>query len=113
MQPVFSKVPFLHTPGNHEMEPLPGQVFMKSYNARYPSPIDPSKPPSNLGPVTGYGSKVVPNNLYHAATLPGVKVVSITSYIPGDDFSPASAQYRWLEAELKKVGAAARLEPAD
>jgi UDP-2,3-diacylglucosamine pyrophosphatase LpxH len=41
--------------------------------------------------------------MYHARKLPGVTAIFITSYIPGDDFSPASPQYKWLEATLRAV----------
>jgi hypothetical protein len=107
-QPLLSQVPLLHTPGNHEMEPAPNGAFFTTYNQRYPAPADPSKPPSDFAPVFAGAGKAPQKranngNMYYKALLPGVTLLSITSYIPGDDFSPSSAQYQWLERELAAV----------
>lgn len=42
-------------------------------------------------------------NMYYSRDLPGMHAIFITSYIQGDTFSRTSAQYKWLESDLKKV----------
>lgn len=42
-------------------------------------------------------------NMYYSLDLPAMHAIFITSYIEGDDFGPRSAQYKWLEADLKRV----------
>jgi hypothetical protein len=44
-------------------------------------------------------------NLYYTVELPGVyKYIALTSYAPGQTFSPDEQQYQWLQQELSKVG---------
>jgi hypothetical protein len=62
-EPLLSAVPFLHTNGNHEIEPVPDSSGalqrMTSYNARYPVPTPDGsgararRPRRGLGPALG------------------------------------------------------------
>lgn len=107
-EPILSHVPVLHTNGNHEIEAQPDGMRQESYNARYPVPM--------MKAAGGHGQSIVSmtaannnrtkgdhKNLYYSVDIPGAHVVWLTSYIAGDDFSHKSIQYKWLEADLKKV----------
>uniref|UniRef100_A0A803P3R2 Purple acid phosphatase n=1 Tax=Cannabis sativa TaxID=3483 RepID=A0A803P3R2_CANSA len=75
--------------GNHEVEkiPLVHTTPFTAYNSRWPMPFQQSASESNL---------------YYSfdAAARGIHVVMLGSYT---DFSHDSAQYKWLEADLRKV----------
>eukprot|EP00798_Chlamydomonas_sp_ICE-L_P025995 gene25994-11685_t len=86
---------FMHTNGNHEVEPQAtdnGFVHFEAYNARFPVPQNPDK--ISVSPVT----KEAPSaNLYYSVDVAGGHFVFLSSYIPGDDFGAESEQFVWLE----------------
>uniref|UniRef100_A0A5B6YRV8 Purple acid phosphatase n=1 Tax=Davidia involucrata TaxID=16924 RepID=A0A5B6YRV8_DAVIN len=87
VEPLASQRPWMVTQGNHEVEKFPvlhRQPFT-SYNARWHMPFEESGSDSNL---------------YYSFEVAGVHVVMLGSYT---DFDPSSAQYNWLESDLKKV----------
>lgn len=89
VEPLARQRPWMVTQGNHEVEKIPflhNQAFT-AYNARWRMPFEESGSDSNL---------------YYSfdAAGGGVHVVMLGSYT---DFGPDSSQYRWLEADLKKV----------
>ncbi|KAL2502850.1 putative purple acid phosphatase 20 [Forsythia ovata] len=87
VQPVASKRPWMVTQGNHEIEIIPGvhKEPFTSYNARWVMPYEES------------GSS---SNLYYSFEVAGVHVLMLGSYT---EFGHDSAQYNWLQADLKKV----------
>lgn len=75
------------TQGNHEIEKIPiihSQPFT-AYNARWNMPYEQSGSDSNL---------------YYSFEVAGVHVIMLGSYT---DFDPSSAQYKWLQTDLKNV----------
>lgn len=75
------------TEGNHERERIRG-IYRKSftsYNARWVMPYEECGSPSNL---------------YYSFKAGGVHVLMLGSYA---NFEPGSNQYRWLQADLRKV----------
>ncbi|KAK1561873.1 hypothetical protein Q3G72_002342 [Acer saccharum] len=87
VEPLASQRPWMVTQGNHEVEKLPiiHREPFTAYNARWRMPFEES----------GSGS-----NLYYSFDVAGVHVVMLGSYT---DFDENSDQYKWLEADLKKV----------
>ncbi|KAL5740080.1 hypothetical protein ACOSQ2_029260 [Xanthoceras sorbifolium] len=87
VEPLASQRPWMVTQGNHEVEKIP--VIHKkpftAYNARWRMPFEES----------GSGS-----NLYYSFDVAGVHVIMLGSYT---DFDQNSDQYKWLEADLKKI----------
>ncbi|KAM3689492.1 hypothetical protein ACB098_09G051900 [Castanea mollissima] len=87
VEPLASKRPWMVTQGNHEVEKFP--LFHKepftAYNARWRMPFEES------GSTT---------NLYYSFDVAGVHVIMLGSYT---DFDFESPQYKWLEADLRKV----------
>jgi hypothetical protein len=73
-----------------------------SYNQRYPVPQATAARrggPKAFGPVT---QKAKSANMFYATEVAGVvKTIFLTSYIPQDDFSAKSDQYKFLLKELK------------
>ncbi|GMP84521.1 hypothetical protein CsSME_00038019 [Camellia sinensis var. sinensis] len=87
VEPLASQRPWMVTQGNHEIEKIPvihSQSFT-SYNARWHMPFEQS------------GSN---SNLYYSFEVAGVHVIMLGSYT---DFGPSSAQYSWLQSDLRKV----------
>ncbi|KAL3532076.1 hypothetical protein ACH5RR_005597 [Cinchona calisaya] len=87
VEPLASKRPWMVTQGNHEIEKIPlihSQPFT-AYNARWYMPFEQSGSDSNL---------------YYSFEVAGVHVIMLGSYT---DFDPTSAQYKWLQKDLKKV----------
>ncbi|KAK2655319.1 hypothetical protein Ddye_008371 [Dipteronia dyeriana] len=87
VEPLASQRPWMVTQGNHEVEKLPivHREPFTAYNARWRMPYEES----------GSGS-----NLYYSFDVAGVHVVMLGSYT---DFDENSDQYKWFEADLKKV----------
>ncbi|KAI8473040.1 MAG: Metallo-dependent phosphatase-like protein [Monoraphidium minutum] len=111
MQPLFTTIPIQTVPGNHELEfepPTIGGSVFSAYNARYPMPQS-TNPLKQTAPLKTVDNSTVlkpkeTTNMYHAYSLPGVaRLIFITSYIPSDHYGSETAQYKWLEKELKKV----------
>ena len=89
VEPLARQRPWMVTQGNHEVEKIPllhTRPFT-AYNARWRMPYEESGSDSNL---------------YYSfdAVARGVHVIMLGSYT---DFGPDSAQYKWLEADLRKV----------
>ncbi|XP_077235805.1 purple acid phosphatases superfamily protein [Tasmannia lanceolata] len=87
VEPLASQRPWMVTQGNHEIEKIPiiAPHSFKAFNARWQMPFEESGSDSNL---------------YYSFDIAGVHVVMLGSYT---DFDAASAQYKWLEADLNKV----------
>ncbi|EFJ42112.1 hypothetical protein VOLCADRAFT_77270 [Volvox carteri f. nagariensis] len=104
-EPLFSKVPVLNIPGNHEIEStgikstisltttswsFPSNYPFQAYAARFPVP---GSTPASFGNITA--------NMFHSTVLGGVAtLISINNYIA---FQPGSPQYKWALSEFKKV----------
>ncbi|KAI8472276.1 MAG: Metallo-dependent phosphatase-like protein [Monoraphidium minutum] len=110
MQPLFTAIPIQTTPGNHELElqpPMIGGSVFAAYNARYPIPQS-ANPLRQTAPLKMVDNSTVlkpseATNMYYAYSLPGVaRFIFITSYIPSDHYGSGTAQYKWLERELKR-----------
>ncbi|WIA11592.1 hypothetical protein OEZ85_011697 [Tetradesmus obliquus] len=104
-EPLLSRVPLIHTNGNHEIEALPDGRRNVAYNSRFPVPGVGRAAPVSFEPVT---SSSPYSNLYHAVELPGVlKVISLTSYSPDQEKkgfgSSRDEQYKWLQQELENT----------
>ncbi|WIA32552.1 hypothetical protein OEZ86_003360 [Tetradesmus obliquus] len=100
-EPLLSHVPFMHTHGNHEIEPLANGEHMNAYNHRFPVPQNGSAAPTKFTAVTAEDPFA---NLYHAAELPGVfKALFLTSYSPNQTFGKQEEQYKWLEQQLAQT----------
>ncbi|XP_022925943.1 probable purple acid phosphatase 20 [Cucurbita moschata] len=87
VEPLASQRPWMVTQGNHEVEHIPvvhPEPFT-AYNARWHMPFEQSSSTSNL---------------YYSFDTAGVHVIMLGSYT---DFDTDSAQYKWLEADLKKI----------
>lgn len=87
VEPLASKRPWMVTQGNHEIEKIPivhSQPFT-AYNARWYMPYEQSGSDSNL---------------YYSFEVARVHVIMLGSYT---EFDPGSAQYKWLQTDLKKV----------
>ncbi|XP_030494692.2 probable purple acid phosphatase 20 [Cannabis sativa] len=89
VEQLASQRPWMVTQGNHEVEkiPLVHTTPFTAYNSRWPMPFQQSASESNL---------------YYSfdAAARGIHVIMLGSYT---DFSHDSAQYKWLEADLRKV----------
>ncbi|CAN1772071.1 Probable purple acid phosphatase 20 [Linum perenne] len=87
MESLASQRPWMVTQGNHELDksltihPTP---FI-AYNARWQMPFQESGSTSNL---------------YYSFNVAGAHVIMLGSYT---DFSPSSAQYKWLQSDLAQV----------
>ncbi|KAI8477256.1 MAG: Metallo-dependent phosphatase-like protein [Monoraphidium minutum] len=100
-EPLLSRVPLLHTNGNHEVEQLPAGARGSAYNHRFPVPRRAPGGPSIFAPVTASSPY---SNLYYSSEVPSVAtLVFLTSYAPGQAFGPGEEQYDWLERELGRV----------
>ncbi|KAK2079134.1 hypothetical protein QBZ16_002825 [Prototheca wickerhamii] len=85
VQPLLSKIPFVPTAGNHEIEPqVNGQEFV-SYSNRFPTPFNKS------------GSH---SQLWYSLDVGPVHVIAMTPYAP---FDHTSEQYAWLKHDLRSV----------
>ncbi|KAL0338616.1 UNVERIFIED_CONTAM: putative purple acid phosphatase 20 [Sesamum angustifolium] len=87
VEPLASNRPWMVTEGNHERERIRG-IYRKrftSYNARWVMPYEECGSPSNL---------------YYSFEVGGVHVLMLGSYA---NFEPGSDQYRWLQADLRRV----------
>jgi hypothetical protein len=120
-QPLFSRVPFVGTGGNHEIELLltNDNATNTAVNARYPMPQDPESEELMTGPNFGVyyldylnatpstpthfknESDFVPQSGYFSVNLPGVHIISLHSYLP---WGEQSQQYRWLKKDLAAGG---------
>ncbi|CAN8279040.1 unnamed protein product [Cochlearia groenlandica] len=87
VQPLASQRPWMVTHGNHEVEhvPLLHRESFTAYNHRWHMPYEESGSTSNL---------------YYSFNVFGVHIIMLGSYA---DFEPGSAQYQWLQKDLKKV----------
>ncbi|XP_062117573.1 probable purple acid phosphatase 20 [Humulus lupulus] len=89
VEPLARQRPWMVTQGNHEIEKIPvvHNTPFTAYNARWPMPFQESASDSNL---------------YYSfdAAARGVHVIMLGSYT---DFGKDSAQYKWLEGDLRKV----------
>eukprot|EP01018_Ginkgo_biloba_P032485 Gb_10273 [translate_table: standard] len=85
MEPLVSRVPMMVLGGNHDIEPQDGGVTFSAYTARFAVPSDESC--SN-------------NALYYSFNAGGTHFVILGAYI---DFNKTSAQYAWLEQDLRNV----------
>ncbi|KAI9090608.1 hypothetical protein K1719_028461 [Acacia pycnantha] len=87
VEPLASQRPWMVTQGNHEVERIPilHSERFTAYNARWRMPFEESSSSSNL---------------YYSFDAAGVHVIMLGSYT---DFASGSAQYKWLEGDLKKV----------
>lgn len=86
IEPYASARPWMVTEGNHDIEVIP--IFVesfRSYNMRWQMPYKES------------GSN---SNLYYSFEVAGVHVIMLGSYT---DFDENSAQFQWLQSDLKKV----------
>ncbi|KIY91669.1 hypothetical protein MNEG_16295 [Monoraphidium neglectum] len=85
-----------------QIEFQPDGTVFAAYNTRYPVPQDKTK----AKPFPNKFTKKNPspdNNLYYSWDVPGTAhFIALTSYIPNDTFTVNTAQYKWLEADLKK-----------
>ncbi|TYH77030.1 hypothetical protein E1A91_D04G119300v1 [Gossypium mustelinum] len=87
VEPYASRRPWMVTEGNHEIETFP-IIYphgFKAYNARW------------LMPYQESGST---SNLYYSFDVAGSHIIMLGSYT---DFDEDSAQYKWLESDLRKV----------
>ena len=66
----------------------------QAYNARMPVPQHGLSQEIYTRPVT---PDTLSANMYYSVDLAGAHFVFLSSYIPEDDFSASSEQYRWLE----------------
>lgn len=87
VEPLASRRPWMVTQGNHEIEKIPilHRQSFTSYNARWLMPFEQSGSTSNL---------------YYSFEVSGLHIIMLGSYA---DFGPSSAQYKWLNNDLKKV----------
>lgn len=86
MSPYANYRPWMVTEGNHEIEEIPLLVeSFLSYNTRWEMPYNES------------GSS---SNLYYSFEVAGVHILMLGSYA---DFDTNSTQFKWLQADLKKV----------
>ncbi|RDX60611.1 putative purple acid phosphatase 20, partial [Mucuna pruriens] len=87
VEPLASQRPWMVTQGNHEIETIIvlHHTPFTAYNARWRMPFQES------------GSN---SNLYYSFDVAGVHVIMLGSYT---DFDSDSAQYKWLQGDLKKV----------
>ncbi|GAX79014.1 hypothetical protein CEUSTIGMA_g6454.t1 [Chlamydomonas eustigma] len=115
----MSKTPLLFTTGNHEIEELPTGARFTSVNARYPGPPATGIYSSAIHDFTNqlYLQTIVQGqptddefdpmgaykNMFYSVDVPGAKIIFLTTFIGGDDFSSSSIQYKWFLSELKKV----------
>ncbi|KAG0554933.1 hypothetical protein KC19_12G131200 [Ceratodon purpureus] len=86
VEPYASARPWMVTQGNHDIETIP--VFVDSFrafNTRWQMPHSESGSDSNL---------------YYSFDVAGVHVIMLGSY---SDYDEESAQYKWLQSDLKKV----------
>ncbi|KAL9239309.1 hypothetical protein vseg_013644 [Gypsophila vaccaria] len=88
VEPLASQRPWMVTQGNHEVEKilLLHNTPFTAYNSRWRMPYEESGSSSNL--------------YYSFDVASSVHVIMLGSYT---DFDPDSAQYTWLEADLKKI----------
>jgi len=119
MEPLISKVPFLTVSGNHEIEELPNGNRFGAFNARYPSPPPEGVFTSIIHNYTNqnYLQTIVQGqpadntydpmgsfiNMFYAVDIPGAKMIFLTTFIGGDDFSSSTVQYQWFERTLKAI----------
>ncbi|KAJ7971538.1 Purple acid phosphatase [Quillaja saponaria] len=87
VEPLASQRPWMVTQGNHEVEKIPivHPHSFTAYIARWRMPYEESGSDSNL---------------YYSFDVAGIHVCMLGSYT---DFNPNSAQYKWLEMDLKKI----------
>ncbi|XP_024013759.1 purple acid phosphatase 21 [Eutrema salsugineum] len=88
METLASTRPWMVTEGNHEIESYPiveEHISFKAYNARWLMP---------------HVESLSHSNLYYSFDTAGVHTVMLGSYT---HFDSRSDQYRWLQADLKKV----------
>ena len=130
---LLASVPTVTTVGNHEsseMEVFPATFYgknsrnpacnnfgcpwsftarQKAYNARYPVPASPQQlatgPTSaTLGPVVAADPATATNNAWSVREVANVAmIITLSNYIFNDDFTTASAQYKWFESVLPTV----------
>jgi hypothetical protein len=119
MQPIMSKIPFMFTNGNHEIEELPTGARFTGVNARYPGPpaaeiyssiihnynnqnylqtiVQGQPMDDEFDPMGAY------KNMFYAVDVPGAKMIFLTTFIGGDNFNSSSVQYQWFEKTLKAI----------
>lgn len=86
VEPYASARPWMVTEGNHDVESVPILVeSFRAYNTRWQMPHNESGSDSNL---------------FYSFEVAGVHVIMLGSYT---DYDPKSAQFKWLQADLKKV----------
>ncbi|GAB4856440.1 Probable purple acid phosphatase 20 [Ancistrocladus abbreviatus] len=87
VEPLASQRPWMVTQGNHEVETilLGKPTPFLAYNHRWRMPFEESGSTSNL---------------YYSFNVAGVHVIMLGSYT---DFDHNSAQYKWLEGDLKSI----------
>ncbi|XP_065855220.1 probable purple acid phosphatase 20 [Euphorbia lathyris] len=88
VEPLASQRPWMVTQGNHEVEKIPiiHKTPFTAYNSRWLMPYQESGSTSNL--------------YYSFNVAAGVHVIMLGSYTAFDRYSE---QYKWLEADLRKV----------
>lgn len=86
MSPYANYKPWMVTEGNHDEEVIPLiEEGFKAYNTRWEMP---------------YLESGSTSNLYYSFEVAGVHVLMLGSYT---NYANTSAQYKWLQADLKKV----------
>ena len=87
VEPYASRIPWMVTEGNHEIETFPiiQPNGFKAYNARWPMPYKESGSTSNL---------------YYSFDVASTHVIMLGSYT---DFDAHSQQYTWLQSDLAKI----------
>ena len=108
IQPLASRIPWLTTEGNHEMEIGVGGSWYVAYQSRFwtpgkeePQTSAPYNPPFNEWEVLvnppGFGANA---GLYHTYTVGPVKFIMLGTYTAYDK---SSSQYKWLAKELGRI----------
>jgi hypothetical protein len=105
LQPLAAHVPIMTSTGNHEVEFQPDGTVFAAYTSRYPVPQ--GGPDAPLSVKLNRFSSADPSpahGLYYSWDVPGTAhFVALTSYITNDTFAPTTEQYKWFEADLKRV----------
>lgn len=108
IQPLASRIPWLTTEGNHEMEIGVGGSWYVAYQSRFwtpgkeePQTSAPYNPPFNEWEVLvnppDFGENA---GLYHTYTVGPVKFIMLGTYTAYDK---SSSQYKWLAKELGRI----------
>lgn len=96
VEPVASTKPYMILPGNWDVKPGGIQAFLQRYTMPLVTPL-PEEIPTAL-----------PINYFYSFNYSVFHFVMLSSY---DDFNASSAQYKWLESDLRRANTDRKRRP--